>query len=90
MPDGGRVQVTVRRVVDGPTKNILVKGLQDDRRRHGWREPACPTESLCTWLTRFLKVTLFLFINLLAGCDIRPAVCCISFIKTWEQFLRAP
>ncbi|CAM9547720.1 unnamed protein product [Sphacelaria rigidula] len=90
-PQGSNaVQVTVKRIVNGGPRYILVNRvyraivtLMDGS------ESAWPPDGLYDWLTHPVKVALFVFTYLLAGCDFLPRVSGIPFPKMWEFVLKA-
>ncbi|CAM9729299.1 unnamed protein product, partial [Sphacelaria rigidula] len=52
-------------------------------------EIAWPPGEQYAWLTTHMKVALFVFTHLLAGCDFLPRVSGIPFLKMWDFVLKA-
>ncbi|CAM9752266.1 unnamed protein product [Sphacelaria rigidula] len=83
------VQVTVKRIVSGAPRYILVnrvyRAIVDLR---DGSESAWPPDEEYAWLTPPVKVGLFVSIYLLAGCDFLPRVSGIPFLKMWDFVLK--
>ncbi|CAN0105118.1 unnamed protein product [Sphacelaria rigidula] len=86
----GAVLVTVNRIVKGGPQYILVNRVYSaiENLRDG-SESARPPDGLYGWLTPSIKVALFVFTYLLAGCDCLPHVSGIPFLKMWGFVLKA-
>ncbi|CAM9660465.1 unnamed protein product, partial [Sphacelaria rigidula] len=84
------VQVTAKRVVNGGPRYILMNRVYSAivTLRDG-SESAWPSNGQYDWLTHPVKVALFAFTYLLAGCDFLPRISGILFLKMWEFGLKA-
>ena len=82
-PQGSNaVQVTVKRIVSGGPRYILVNRVYGAivTQRDG-SESAWPPDGQYDWLTHRAKVALFVLTYLMGGCDFLPRVSRIPFVK---------